>query len=334
MAKIKNNPGCNASGACGCATCDIGSDDFNRSDDTNLGSAWTEESGSWAVSSNQLVCSSAGTIKFNTPHPDGFTTTIAQVEFSHTTSGSSIDVIVARVDSSNYYYARYVVGSNQIQIRRCNAGTHSTLGSTSITINTGTTYTAKVCCSATVIHAYLNGTVRLTVDNLSTAGTYTGLSANGSGTATFDNWLVKKNWKQGSAESCDKCSNLVSCGISGCAPGYWQVVVDSGTYAGTYLVYPDAEFRSGSGPPGSGAFCYWISHQGSACPATIIASVYTDQGGLSRFTLENNAFSPSGVSWAKTSGASCVDGAVLTAEGPYGTCSSNAGSTATIYKGP
>jgi len=47
--KKKNSPG-----GCGCCGCPVFSDAFDREDDTDLGSDWTEEAGSWEIASNKL----------------------------------------------------------------------------------------------------------------------------------------------------------------------------------------------------------------------------------------------------------------------------------------
>lgn len=55
-------------GDCGCCNgtppfeCTIISDDFNRADNSDLGSDWTEVSGTWDISSNQLAATGAGYI--------------------------------------------------------------------------------------------------------------------------------------------------------------------------------------------------------------------------------------------------------------------------------
>lgn len=53
----KMSPGC---GCCG--DCNLLTDSFDRDDSTNIGASWTEESGDWEISNNQLITSSTNAI--------------------------------------------------------------------------------------------------------------------------------------------------------------------------------------------------------------------------------------------------------------------------------
>lgn len=205
--------------ACCCETCDICSDDFNRSDDTdiNTGSAcgWTESSGSWAISSNQLVESSGSTNSLaicDTAHPDAESTMVVQVDFKHSNSGSSCDVIVGLVDASNYHYARFTVGTNAVLIRRVVAGSHSTLATRSVTLAINTTYTAKVCVTPSgSITASVNSVPKVSAHG-TPLGSQSGLGATGAGTATFDDFTMTKAFN---SDTCERC--LVPCGGACCS---------------------------------------------------------------------------------------------------------------------
>src|SRR5262249_10253843 len=159
----KNNPGCNAMGiGCCCqpASCVYVTEDFNRADSSDIdsGSAagWTETSGSWAISGNELEATSAGIVICGSVHPDGVPTMVVEVEFEPTTNTSSCDVLVCVNSATDYYYARYIVGSDTIQIRHNNGGTHSTLTQlTGVVMDAGGRFTAKVCTTATSISAYI-----------------------------------------------------------------------------------------------------------------------------------------------------------------------------------
>lgn len=210
---------CTGGSCLSCASCDIASDDFNRSDDTNIDTGstagWTESSGSWDITSNKLRCTSAGIAICDTAHPDSHITLSAQVEFSHSTSSSTCDVLVGLAASNNYYYVQYTVAgaSGSIDIRRNFFGTHSSIKSrSSVTMSTSTTYTAKVCVAANgTITAYLDGVIMLSAYATSASGTQAGLGASGSGTATFDNWVLKKSYHATTAEDCDLCPYSVDC---------------------------------------------------------------------------------------------------------------------------
>lgn len=53
---------------CACCGCVIASDTFSRSDSTNIGSDWSEDAGTWEISSNTLKLTSAsGSVTYQTP---------------------------------------------------------------------------------------------------------------------------------------------------------------------------------------------------------------------------------------------------------------------------
>lgn len=234
----KNNPGCKC-----CTSCSICSDDWgsiSNGSDISTGSncGWTKDSGTWGVSSHQLQCTSSGVVSNNTTHPDSKPTMVVSADFQHSTSGSACDVIVGYVDSTHYYYARYTVaaGSGSIDIRRNNGGSHTSLRLiSSVTMNTGTAYTAKVCVSQSgVISAYLNGTVKNSFI-ASPTGTKCGLGCTGSGTATFDNFSFSKGKNTSGAPTCEACSEVGDCPSFcnlGTVPGQIQVTLSGITGGG------------------------------------------------------------------------------------------------------
>lgn len=207
-------PGMATCGSCNCPGCAICSDDFNRADSSDISTGsdcgWTEVAGSaWDITSNQLRCTTAGIAICNTAHPDGDSSMIAEVDFKHDTSGSACDVLVGYVDSDNYFYARYTVAgaSGSIDIRKKLLGVHSSLALlSSVTMNTSTLYTAHVCVSDNgTITASLDGVVKKSAYFQTVTGTKAGLGATGSGTATFDTWVLTKSYHVASAASCEQC---------------------------------------------------------------------------------------------------------------------------------
>jgi hypothetical protein len=209
---------------CCCGTCEICSDDWTGIADgtdisTGTSCGWTESSGSWDVTSNQVRCTSAGIAICNTAHPDSATTMVVEVDFKHDTSASSCDVLVTLSDSTHYVYARYKVGSNTIDIRYKSGATDASIGSTSATLNTNTTYTAKVCVSANgFVTAWLDGVPKITKDasaRIPATGYQAGLGASGSGTATFDNWTFSKAFDATDEPTCEDCVST----CTGCATG-------------------------------------------------------------------------------------------------------------------
>lgn len=220
-------------GACGCCgSCEIFSDNFDRADNADPGSDWTEVSGTSAISSNQLVFTAAGVILCNTAHPDGDSSMVVEVDFRHNALARTCDVLVAVVDSSNYFYARYTVqgASGGIAIRRNNGGSHSQILAITTTINTNTTYAARVCVSENgSITASLNGNPRVTAFSQPVSGSKCGLGCNVGGTATFNNFSFQKSRNSGSAESCEGCRSVcIRCNDSS-GPVQLQLTVPPGT---------------------------------------------------------------------------------------------------------
>ncbi len=88
-----------------CADCEIFTDDFNRSNSTNLGGDWTETAGDWSIASNQLSIASTAafcltaSLTFNPPY----------VYFAESTlpENSKATYIIHYEDASNYLYVEH-----------------------------------------------------------------------------------------------------------------------------------------------------------------------------------------------------------------------------------
>ena len=242
--------------------CAIFSDTFTRADDADPGCSWTEVSGTSAITSNKLAFTAAGIAICNVVHPANESTMLVQVDFTHDTSTSICDVLIAVVDSSNYYYVRFTVAgaSGSVAIRRNNAGVHTTLASqTGVTINTSTTYTALVCMTDSGV-IWVGGvpSVFLAAQTPATpTGAQAGVGCSGSGTATFDNFAVTATYHETVDSTCQKCfSTCVRCD-NDVAPSTLKVVVTGiangtcGTCAGLdgtyYLPFREA----------NAAYCIW-----------------------------------------------------------------------------
>jgi hypothetical protein len=179
--------------------CEVCHDNFLRPDssDINDGSpcGCTVFSGTWDITSNQARCTSAGIMALNTPHPDGYATMIVEASFKHSNSGSACDIIVSLIDSTHYYYVRYKPGTNTVDIRLKNGASDGSVTPDIPTIymTPGVWYKARVCVSPNGdIAANLNGNPVVKVIGTGAAGTYAGLGASGSGTASFSNLRFEK----------------------------------------------------------------------------------------------------------------------------------------------
>lgn len=110
MAFKKNQPGCNASGGCGCAQqCPIDSDDFSATNDPPSG--WTEEVGSdWETTGGTLRTSTSNaSLTFNTSHPDALASAIATA-YLYGADGDELRIQVNKTDDNNYHFAQLRIG--------------------------------------------------------------------------------------------------------------------------------------------------------------------------------------------------------------------------------
>jgi len=128
---------------CGCC-CGITSDDFDRSNDTNIGSKWNEVSGDWEVSSNALVCDDTTAICIATKVPATQFVKLT-TRFQGTTS-DRLRFIIAYQDSSNYWFAEARIGASQtFLIVQRSGGSDTTKASGTISLSAGTTYHLELC---------------------------------------------------------------------------------------------------------------------------------------------------------------------------------------------
>lgn len=95
-------------GAVHCRTCcEIATDNFNRADSDSLGANWTEVGGSdYDISSNELLCATAGLLIHNTPHPNGPDGPHrVKRQFKRTNTSEHARVVIGYLNTSNYFYA-------------------------------------------------------------------------------------------------------------------------------------------------------------------------------------------------------------------------------------
>lgn len=123
-----------APGGCCCDRCLIASDDFQRADNTNVGTLFDERSGDWSIATNALVCTGAtGVIICTTPHPDASAEAFAWAKVKLPTSGDIARVIVGRVDDNNYFFGQIRTNGTArfVRIGKVAAGVESYLTSES-----------------------------------------------------------------------------------------------------------------------------------------------------------------------------------------------------------
>jgi hypothetical protein len=221
---------CGTGGECFvCSPCDICVDHYDRADNTDISAGssgvecgWNEVSGAWDIHSNTLRCTTAGLILSVKEHPNWHSMSV-EVKFKHDTNNSGIDVIVAAVSSTEYFYVRYKLtdgslGTRGIDIRYKNGGSDTSLEDFDWGIYPNTLYTAKVCVSEDgFITGSLNGTayVKHDASSFGISGKKFGLAAFGSGTATFDDFVAARTRNVTTEPTCDE--NPCSSPIQNCA---------------------------------------------------------------------------------------------------------------------
>lgn len=139
----KHGPGC---GCCNACPADY-SDHFTRADNGSVGGLWTEDSGTWAISSNRLVCTSAGVIRTSHTDTDNIYSIVTEINLP--TVGDIVRVIVGWTNASNHAYVsfeRLTGGDVRLSIAQVQGGTTTTVYTTDTGggLFTGT-MRAKVC---------------------------------------------------------------------------------------------------------------------------------------------------------------------------------------------
>ena len=123
--------------------CFFGSDDFNRSNSTNLGSDWTEVTGNSEIASNELLLPFSAVAVHNTVNPsgNGNMNVFADVTLG---SGDVARVVAGYADTNNYLIAEVTEGSpGTIKLIERVSGTETTLVSQSENITGSITFG---CC--------------------------------------------------------------------------------------------------------------------------------------------------------------------------------------------
>ncbi len=111
MGRGPRNPGC----TCCDTDCVTFQDAFDRADDTDLGSDWTEVSGDWEIVSNALTTASTSAMAICTTTISG--DQAVWITFTVDTLGDKFRIIMSYVDSSNYIALEVEAGDHQDAIR-------------------------------------------------------------------------------------------------------------------------------------------------------------------------------------------------------------------------
>jgi hypothetical protein len=157
-------------------------DSFDRSNSSNLGANWTEDSGDWQINSNAANNNTAtGAYRKLRWTGDALkgADNYAQVSARSESAGDGIGPAVRMAASSAVTYYTYMIfGSDRTYLIYIAAGTENILD-TGAAITANTDYTLRLEVEGTTLRGYLNGT-------LDVEATHSTLSSGSVGLAAYD----------------------------------------------------------------------------------------------------------------------------------------------------
>jgi pectate lyase len=168
------------------------SNDFESGDLTG----WTKSGGAWGLATGgtqvyqQSNLSSNDARSWYTPG-SSFTDYTVQARVKPTAFGAATRFVAlnARVQSATSEYRLALLDSNEAQLQAVNSGSVTVLGSTSLTVATGTFYTLQIQVSGTMVTGFVNGAQVGSGTSSLFAGGTVGFSTFHA-TASFDDLLV------------------------------------------------------------------------------------------------------------------------------------------------
>ena len=183
-------------------TCFYEQDDFDRADSDDLGSKWTEEAGSWSISSNVLTTSSSnGLCICDTP---GGLPHVVQVWVRFDAYGDTARIVFDYTDSTSYSYVE--IHSNDQSVSIFN-GAGVRLQRLFAVINTNTWYQVRVCIHDDVTIVNFGAGPAVVGANMTNAQTTIGLGTGGMNTRTsFDDFSFQRHLEL--RAGCPNCSGL------------------------------------------------------------------------------------------------------------------------------
>ncbi len=254
-------------------------DNFDRSNSSDIGSDWSEESGDWSIASNKLSISSANALclcDVSLDHPYAL-----EVIVEGSTADDDIHIIFNYVDSDNYTFIRITVNDgsgNRLEIVDRVGGVETMLSDTAHALSTGSPQGVMLCVYDTYVWLETPGenisahvTVGSSVCGLGTGDTVTG-------TITFDDFSITTPRSVNPLCDLTPCDEVCSCSddfdtlptthlevvISGTVNRSPTVCTDCEDFDGTYLLY----IERCADPGGATNWLYTFPEDGQPCEAT------------------------------------------------------------------
>lgn len=193
---------------CSTPTCEIGSDDFDRADDTDVGGDWIEESGDFEIYDGTLVTSTDGSRAIHqTPAASGTIALRAECRAKGEFDTDVARLIIKWKDASNFWYLEVPFGASKtLAIKKRIAGVTSTVSSSTITTALGEWYSLSVCYGGGHVTGGVVGIDGLDATHSTTINDqlYAGVSASVDGAVSFDDFRHYYSFSDDRA-SCDPC---------------------------------------------------------------------------------------------------------------------------------
>ena len=178
--------------------CVLTQDDFNRADDTDLGTDWDEVVAGVEISGNQALANANGATAIATrANPDSSATRV-DVRIQLGDAAATAKLFIGWASASNHLYA--TISATAITVGQ--AGGAST--STSVTIVPGTQYVATLCLNGDKLIGNVNGKQAMLAVGLP-SGNKHGFGV-GTASVLFDDFVATKV-----SQSCSRCTSTVNC---------------------------------------------------------------------------------------------------------------------------
>ncbi len=219
-------PGC-------CQGCEYFSDDFDRSDDTDLGADWTEVAGAWEIASNVLSTTSDDAIcKCET---DGVLSYVVRAVLKGGIANDEFRILFNYTDDNNYSYARVErTFTTQVKVHlvSVSGGVHTVLKSSAgFNHNLSTeSLGVQVCVhsDSAYVSTAVGGFGALTARTSTAMETTTGTCGVGTGTnsvtaVTFDLFSIQKHAVD--LAGCPKCEGACNVCLDDLVAERYQVVI-------------------------------------------------------------------------------------------------------------